>query len=364
MKFTITREALLPALHRVAGVIERRQTLPILSNVHLELAEGELSLTGTDLEVQLRARVAVESGEPGTSTVPARKLLDICRLLPDRSLISLEVKDSRCTVKSGSSRYNLSTLPSDQYPGFDQGTPQLSVDIPAASLRRALDKTTFATAKNDVRYYLNGLLLDLYGDSLRTVGSDGHRLALYEEACSAVSARQAIIPGKGVQELGRLLEGVETLALEFSLNTLRASAGAFTFATKLIDGRFPDYRRVMPNGLPRGFRVDIATFRAALARAALLSNEKYKAISLEAKDGTVVIKAQNPESEEAEERIEADMLASKSIHIGFNVDYLIDAIEHLDSAKAVLKFTADDKACVVEAPEPDGYRCVVMPMRL
>jgi DNA polymerase-3 subunit beta len=364
MKFTITRETLLPALHRVAGVVERRQTLPILSNVLLKLAEGQLELTGTDLEVQLQARVEVESGDVGEITVPARKLLDICRLLPDRSTISLEVKDNRCTVKSGSSRYSLSTLPADQYPGFDQGTPQLSVDIPASSLRRALDKTTFATAKNDVRYYLNGLLLDLDGDMLRTVGSDGHRLAIYEEAYSAPSARQAIVPSKGVQELGRLLDGVETLELEFSLNTIRASAGAFTFASKLIEGKFPDFQRVMPQDLPRGFRVDVSTFRAALARAALLSNEKYKAISLEAKDGSVVIKAQNPESEEAEEQVDVEMLVPKSVHFGFNVDYLVDAIEHLDSSKAVLKFTADDKACVVEAPDPDGYRCVVMPMRL
>jgi DNA polymerase-3 subunit beta len=364
MKFTITREALLPALHRVAGVIERRQTLPILSNVLLSLDGEALSLTGTDLEVQLVARTTVESGEPGSITMPARKLLDICRLLPDRSTISLEAKDNRCTVKSGSSRYNLSTLPADQYPGFDQGAPNLSVEVPAASLRRALDKTTFATAKNDVRYCLNGLLLELDGDMLRTVGSDGHRLAIHEEACSAPSARQAIIPGKGVQELGRLLDGVDALGLEFALNTIWASAGAFTFASKLIDGKFPDYRRVMPQNLPRGFQVDRSMFRAALARAALLSNEKYKAISLEAQVGGVVIKAQNLESEKAEERVDVEMLTPKSIHLGFNVDYLVDAIEHLDSAKAVLKFTADDKACVVEAPEPDGYRCVVMPMRL
>jgi DNA polymerase-3 subunit beta len=367
MKFTIARETLLTPLQQVIGVVEKRQTLPILSNVLLKLADGQLELTGTDLEVQLITRTTVETGESGEVTVPARKLLDICRLLPDRSAVSVECKDDRFAIRCGSSRFNLSTLPAENYPEFDSGVPELEVSVPVASLRRALEKTTFAMAQQDVRYYLNGLLLDLDGRMLRTVASDGHRLAVFEEPneLDANGGRQIIIPRKGILELARLLgEADDTVTVQLAPNTVRVNLGAVSFAAKLIEGRFPDYQRVMPRDLTRSFKVDKDVFKGALTRVSVLSNEKYKSISLEVdEDAVMALKAQNPEHEEAEERLPVDK-EGEGVSVGFNAAYLLDAINNVGSDQVKLSFTDTANSCLIEDTEDSRFKFIVMPMRL
>lgn len=377
MKFAIARETLLTPLQQVIGVIERRQTLPILSNVLLRLNEGQLELTGTDLEVQLVARTEVDSGDGGAVTVPARKFLDICRLLPDRSMVGIEARNDRFTIRCGSSRFNLSTLPAENYPEFDAGTAELEAAVPATLLKLAFAKTTFAMALQDVRYYLNGLLLSLDGRVLRTVASDGHRLAVFEEplelALSVVEGsgaegppgRQIIIPRKGVMELARLLgEQEETVTVQIAPNTVRVNLGAVSFAAKLIEGRFPDYQRVMPRDLTRHFTVDKEVFKGALTRVSVLSNEKFKSISLEVdEEATMALKMQNPEHEEAEERLSVAMEGA-GVSVGFNAAYLLDAINNIDSSEVKLSFTEAANSCLLEDLEDGRFKFIVMPMRL
>jgi len=367
MKFTITRENLLTPLQQVVGVVERRQTLPILSNVLLKLSDESLELTGTDLEVQLVTKAAVEGGDPGAVTVPARKFLDICRLLPDRSMVNIECRQEKFAIRCGSSRFNLSTLPAENYPEFDAGTPEVEVSVPRNCLRRALEKTVFAMAQQDVRYYLNGLLLDLGGQVLRAVSSDGHRLAFFEATLETgpVESRQIIVPRKGVLELNRLLgEGEDAVSIQIAPNNLRVDLGAVSFAAKLIEGRFPDYQRVMPRELTRVVLVDKAAFKGALTRVSVLSNEKYRGVSMEVgADGAMCLKAQNPEHEEAEERFPVE-LEGEDISVGFNASYLLDAINNVDSERVKLSFTESGNSCLIEDCEDGQFKFIVMPMRL
>ncbi|MDV3240345.1 MAG: DNA polymerase III subunit beta [Methylocaldum sp.] len=367
MKFTISRENLLTPLQQVVGVIERRQTLPILSNVLLKLSDEALELTGTDLEVQLVTKAVVEGSDSGSVTVPARKFLDICRLLPEKSVVNIDCRQEKFVKQWGSSRFTLSTLPAENYPEFDAGTPEIEVSIPRNCLRRALEKTLFAMAQQDVRYYLNGLLLDLGGQVLRAVSSDGHRLAFFEQSLESgpEEGRQIIVPRKGVLELNRLLgEGEEPVTVQIAPNNLRVDLGTVSFAAKLIEGRFPDYQRVMPRELTRVILVDKAAFKGALTRVSVLSNEKYRGVSMEvSEDGNMCLKAQNPEHEEAEERFAVE-LEGKDISVGFNASYLLDAINNVDSDNVKLSFTESANSCLIEDCEDTQFKFIVMPMRL
>lgn len=367
MKFSIARETLLTPLQQVVGVIEKRQTQPILANVLLRLEDGQLEFTGTDLEVQLVARVNVESADTGAITVPARKLLDIVRLLPERSLINLERREERLALRGGSSRFSLTTLPAENYPAFDTGSTELELTVANECLRLALEKTTFAMAQQDVRYYLNGLLLDLEGSTLRTVASDGHRLALFQDIQPTpfASNRQIIIPRKGVLELSRLLgDADDTLGIQISPNTIRVNLGSVSFSAKLIEGRFPDYQRVMPRDLNRSYQLDKEAFKGALSRVAVLSSEKQKSISLEiGEDDVMVLKGQNAEHEEAEERLSVEAEGG-GVSVGFNAAYLLDAIGHVAAGEVRLSFTAAANSCLIEDAADQRYQYVVMPMRL
>lgn len=368
MKLSLPRESLLAPLQQVIGVIEKRQTLPILSNVLLTLTEDTLQCTGTDLEVELVSQSRVEGGEPGRVTVPARKLLDICRLLPERSTIVLETKGDRMAVRCGQSRYSLSTLPASNYPEFETGTPEFSLELPVATLRSALDKTTFAMAIQDVRTYLNGLLLDLDGGTLRTVASDGHRLALFEAPLEAplATARQVIIPRKGVQELSRLLADFEeSVRIDFSANAIAIRGGTVSFAVKLIEGRFPNYQRVIPQDLTRVYSVDRETLRSALTRVSVLSTERLKSISLQVTaEEELVLQAHTPDQEEAEERLAVTVVAGGGVTVGFNATYLLDAIGHIDSSEVKLSFPEAANSCLVEDSQNPNFRSIVMPMKL
>jgi len=366
MKFTTSRENLLTPLQQVVGVIEKRQTLPILSNVLIRLAGGKLELTGTDLEVQLVTRSVAESGQDGQITVPARKLLDICRLLPESSSVNVESRQDKLAIHSGRSRFSLSTLPAENYPAFDVSAPEAELTLSSRILKKAMEKTLYAMALQDVRYYLNGLLLDLDGPQLRAVSSDGHRLAVYEESLEGINAqpRQVIIPRKGVLELYRLLgDQDEIITLQISSNNIRVLMGEVIFSAKLIEGRFPDFRRVMPKDITKIVSLEKDAFKSALTRVAILSTEKLKGVSLEVAGSTLKLQAQNPEHEEAEEELEVS-LEGEGLSVGFNASYLLDALNNVDAGEVKLSFTDAGNSCLIEDPQDGKYKFIVMPMRL
>ncbi|MDH5832341.1 DNA polymerase III subunit beta [Luteimonas kalidii] len=366
MRFSLQREALLKPLAQVVNVVERRQTLPVLANLLTQVSDGQLSLTGTDLEVEMVARSNVDDAQDGESTIPARKLFDIVRALPDGSKVTLSQVGDKITVQAGRSRFTLSSLPANDFPSVDEVEATERVSVPEAALKELIERTAFAMAQQDVRYYLNGLLFDLADTRLRCVATDGHRLALCETALddAVPTKRQIIVPRKGVQELQRLLEGGDrTVVLEMGRNHIRVKRDDVTFTSKLIDGRFPDYEAVIPIGADREVRIDREALRASLQRAAILSNEKYRGVRLELSPGLVRINAHNPEQEEAQEEVEADTKVD-GLAVGFNVNYLLDALSALRDEHVVLQLRDANSSALVREASSDKCRHVVMPLRL
>lgn len=366
MQFSIQREALLKPLQQVVGVVERRQTLPVLANLLFKVGSGVVSLTGTDLEVEMVATTEAEKLVDGEITIPARKLFDIVRALPDGARIELKLNADRVALHAGRSRFTLTTLPASEFPTVDQIEVVEKVSLPEDVLRDLMERTAFAMANQDVRYYLNGMLLDLQEQSLRCVATDGHRLAMKETALpsSVRTRRQIIIPRKGVNELIGLLEsGDGEVELEFGRNHLRLRRGSVTFTSKLIDGRFPDYEAVIPLGADKTATLDREALRGALQRAAILSNEKYRGVRLELSPGKLRIVAHNPEQEEAVEEVEADTHVS-DLAVGFNVGYLLDALAALRGDKARLSLRDAQSSCLVQEEDNEHSRHVIMPLRL
>jgi DNA polymerase-3 subunit beta len=365
MKLTAEREKLLAPLQAVIGVVERRQTMPVLANVLLGVREGQLSITATDLEVELVASTEVAVQTTGDITVPGRKFLDILRALPEKVSVSLTVEGEKVVMRAGRSRFSLSTLPAAEFPVIDDINSQQTVQVPRKELLRLLDKTHFSMAQQDVRYYLNGMLLEIDGLVLRAVATDGHRLALCETslAVKAKSSQQVIVPRKGVLELQRVLteEGVADLAI--GTNHVRAQIGDIRFTSKLIDGRFPEYSRVIPAESPAPIRADRDILRQALQRTAILSNEKYRGIRVTVKKNLVTVQAHNPEQEEAEEEIGVSYDGS-DLEVGFNVNYLLDALAAIDGQEVELGLTDSNSSCLIRSPGNASARYVVMPMRL
>ncbi|ARS46837.1 DNA polymerase III subunit beta [Ectopseudomonas hydrolytica] len=367
MHFTIQREALLKPLQLVAGVVERRQTLPVLSNVLLVVEGQQLSLTGTDLEVELVGRVTLEdAAEPGEITVPARKLMDICKSLPSDALIDIRVDDQKLLVKAGRSRFTLSTLPANDFPTVEEGPGSLTFNLPQAKLRRLIERTSFAMAQQDVRYYLNGMLLEVQSGMLRAVATDGHRLAMcsMEAAIQQDGKHQVIVPRKGILELARLLtEQDAEVAIVLGQHHIRANTGEFTFTSKLVDGKFPDYERVLPRGGDKLVLADRQGLREAFSRTAILSNEKYRGIRLTLAAGLLKIQANNPEQEEAEEEIVVDY-AGGGLEIGFNVSYLLDVLGVMGTEQVRLILSDSNSSALLQEADNDDSAYVVMPMRL
>ena len=366
MRFSLQREALLKPLAQVVNVVERRQTLPVLANLLTQVSGGQLSLTGTDLEVEMVSRSSVDDAQDGETTIPARKLFDIVRALPDGSKVTLSQTGDKITVQAGRSRFTLSTLPANDFPSVDEVEATERVAIGEATLKELIERTAFAMAQQDVRYYLNGLLFDLGEHRLRCVATDGHRLALCEADLDApvTHKRQIIVPRKGVQELQRLLEGGDrTLELEMDRSHLRVKRDDVTFTSKLIDGKFPDYEAVIPIGADREVRVNREVLRAALQRAAILSNEKYRGVRVEVSPGQLKISAHNPEQEEAQEEVEASTQVD-DLAVGFNVNYLMDALSALRGEEVVLQLRDANSSALVRESASEKSRHVVMPLRL
>jgi DNA polymerase-3 subunit beta len=369
MKFSISRDILLRSLNLVAGVVERRQTLPILANVLMVLEGDRLSLTGTDLEVELVGRLQLpKAGDSGELTVPARKLVDICKSLPEGSDISFSATDSKVTVKSGRSRFTLSTLPAREFPNVEDsiGTHQLS--LKQGQLKRLIDRTGFAMAQQDVRYYLNGMLWELESKRLRVVATDGHRLAMCTLAekveVNGEGDTQVILPRKGVLELARLLmDDEEDIGIVIGSNHIRAVTEDFTFTSKLVDGKFPDYQRVLPRSPDKvivGSRLEL---RQAFTRTAILSNEKYRGVRLKLSDNSLDILANNPEQEEAEETVPVEY-AGEALELGFNVSYLLDVLGVLSGEQIKISLADPNSSALLEESEDGDSLYVVMPMRL
>jgi DNA polymerase-3 subunit beta len=366
MRIKVQRESLLRPLQQVVGVVERRHTLPVLANVLIRVADGQASFTTSDLEVELSARMAVEGAEPGEVTIPARKLLDIVRALPEQSLVDLKQEGDRVRVTQGRSRFTLATLPASEFPATEPGEALERIELDQAGFKKLLERTTFAMGVQDVRYYLNGLLVELREKGLRAVATDGHRLALAETEGAGASEvkRQVIIPRKGILELQRLLEeGSKRLLLVFGRNHVRAELGDSVVVSKLIDGRFPDYEAVIPLGADKLITVDRDGIRQALSRAAILSNEKYRGVKIEVAPGMLRVIAHNPEQEEAMEEIEADTEVAQ-LGVGFNVNYLLDALGAVDGERVRIRLRDAASSALIESMTNSGHRHVVMPLRL
>ncbi|MBS0433181.1 MAG: DNA polymerase III subunit beta [Proteobacteria bacterium] len=366
MRFSIQREALLNPLQQVVGVVERRQTLPVLANLLVQVDQGRLTLTGTDLEVEMRASVPVENSENGSITIPARKIFDIVRALADGTRVDLKLNGDRVSVHAGRSRFTLATLPAEEFPTIDEIDLIDKVQLPEATLKELMERTAFAMANQDVRFYLNGMLLDLRDSGLRCVATDGHRLALAETRLDkkASAARQIIIPRKGVLELLGLFTSEEGDAtVEFARNHLRVRRHEVVFTSKLIDGRFPDYEAVIPLGADKVLVLEREGLRSSLQRAAILSNEKYRGVRLEVSPGRLRIVAHNPEQEEAVEELEAETSVNE-LAIGFNVGYLLDALSAIGDEKVRIQLRDAQSSCLLQGAEHDHVRHVVMPLRL
>jgi DNA polymerase-3 subunit beta len=365
MKLTATREDLLAPLQSVIGVVERRQTMPVLANVLLAAHDNHLNVTGTDLEVELVATSTASVQQPGDITVPGRKLLDIFRSLPEKANVTLSTDGERVSVRAGHSRFTLSSLPAAEFPVVEEINAQHTLTVAQGEFRRLIDKTHFSMAQQDVRYYLNGLLLETDGKALRAVATDGHRLAICEMelAGKARSTHQVIVPRKGVLELQRILGTEGEIELAVGTNHVRAKIGDIRFTSKLIDGRFPEYSRVIPASPPRRVEADRETLRQALQRTAILSNEKYRGIRLTARPDLLTLQAHNPEQEEAEDQVEVSY-KGEEVEIGFNVNYLLDALGAIEGDKVEIGLTDSNSSCLINAPGTTHTRYVVMPMRL
>lgn len=368
MRFSVPRDTLLKPLQLVAGVVEKRQTHPALANVLLVLEGRQLTLTGTDLEVEIVGLIEVgEDVVEGEITVPAKKLLDICRSLPDGSIVEFVYSDQKVSVKSGRSRFTLSTLPASEFPNIELGDNDLSIHCPQGDIKRLIDRTSFAMAQQDVRYYLNGMLWELSESSIRVVATDGHRLALCtRDIDTGITGekKQAIIPRKGVLELSRLLVNPEdTVELVLGSNHLRASTDEFVFTSKLVDGKFPDYERVLPEGGDKVILGERLLLKQAFARTAILSNEKYRGVRFLLSEAQLTMTANNPEQEEAEEQISVDY-SGPSIEVGFNVSYLLDVANVLSSENIKITLADSNSSALIEEPEAGDSLYVVMPMRL
>jgi DNA polymerase-3 subunit beta len=340
--------------------------MPALANILVKADKDTISLTATDLEIELVTTLNIVSDKTGETTVPARKLLDICKALPDESIISISVDSNKAAIKSGRSRFSLSTLPADDFPALESINSVAEFELPQSTLKELIDKTAFAMALQDVRYYLNGLLLEVSSGLLRAVATDGHRLAYCEKQadCDLADIKQVIVPRKGIQELVRLLDvSDEPLKVVLGSNHIRVEVGGIRFTSKLIDGRFPDYNRVIPEDGANVITAERDNLRQALVRASILCNEKYRGIRLVVDGDVLLLQAQNPDQEEADVEVEVSY-KGEPLEIGFNVNYMLDVLNVTDSATVSAALRDSNSSCLMTYPDLPDCKYVIMPMRL
>ena len=366
MKLSIQRDDLLKPLQQIIGAVEKRQTMPALSNVLLQCDSQNLSLTATDLEIELVSKTSLMTDESGETTLPAKKLLDICKSLSEDTEMNISIENDKAIVKAGRSRFTLATLPANDFPSLDELTPLVSITMTQTQLKTVIEKSSFAMAQQDVRYYLNGLLFDLTEEGVRSVATDGHRLSFSEQPMSLnlTENKQVIIPRKGILELNRLLQhNEETVEIAIGNNHIRVKIDHLVFTSKLIDGRFPDYNRVIPERGANLLVIDRNEFKQALVRASILSNEKYRGIRLILSNSITKLQSHNPDHEEADVELEAEYNGD-DIEIGFNVNYMLDVLNVSSSEQVHISLQDSNSSCLVQFPDDEQSKYVIMPMRL
>ena len=365
MKLSAERESLLTPLQAVIGVVERRQTMPILANLLLVAKDGVLSVTATDLEVELVAVADVTVDSPGEVTVPGRKLLDICRALPSDAEVSISQSGEKLNIKSGRSKFSLTTLPAAEFPTVDDINAGHSVTVAQSVLARLLEKTHFSMAQQDVRYFFNGVLLEVLDGIVRFVATNGQRLATSFVNKSVEGSHQFIIPRKGVAELVRVLDegSGELVTLNFTANHMQVELGNVRLISKLIDASYPDYARAIPSNGSKVFTADRQLLKEALSRTSILSNELNRNVRLKLHNGKLDMYANNPQQEEAEETVTVEY-EGDGLEIGFNVSYLIDALAAMKGDEVKMTFSDPGSACLLEdMGEPESLY-VISPMVL
>ncbi len=367
VKIKATNQALLAPLQHVTGIVERRHTLPILSNVLIQAHGGAVDFVATDLEVQITARVVLE-GNPaeGSVTVAARKLHEILRSLPDDAEIALDAKENRLAVRAGKSRFNLQTLAAADFPRMVESRDAArTLTLPQKALKHALGLVQFAMAVQDIRYYLNGVLFSVEKNTLRVVATDGHRLSFAAETLDREhDGIEAILPRKTVLELIKLLgDGEDPVTLAIGSNQVRFTFGAIEIVSKIVEGKFPDYLKVIPTTHRNKVVLDRATLAQSLNRAAILSNEKIRGVRLVFTKNALSIICTNNEQEEAEEGLSIEY-DGDPIDIGFNISYLLDVLNHVDADTVTVTMGDSNSSALVEIPGNDDFKYVVMPMRI
>ena len=370
MYFEISRKELLTPLKMITGVVEQRQTLPILANTLVQVKNHTLHLTATDAEVEIACRLPLHvpqlsNDNEGETTLPARKLFDICRSLPDEVTLQIQVEEHQATVKAGKSKFKLQTLPAQDFPTSPQIQTQTEFTISQHNLKELLYKTSFCVATNDVRYYLTGLLLDMAKDKIALVGTDGHRMAVAQHDFNSRQAAKVIIPRKAVLELTKLLtDSDEAVKVAFDDNHIQFEISeALRMSSKLIEGSFPDWRSVIPQQADKIVMVETTTLKQSLSRVAILSNEKYKGIRFTLTPNLLTLTAKNTYQEEAEELVEVEY-AGETIEIGFNGSYILDAINAISTKKVHLAFSDPNSSCLIMEENNEESQFIVMPMRL
>ena len=362
----INREVLLKPLSNVTGIVERRHTLPILSNLLLEAKDNSIQLTTTDLEMQISLTIKAALQETLSTTISAKKFLDICRSLPEGIDIDLMSKDNRMTVKAGKSRFNLQTLPAADYPVMTKTNGDaIQIQLPQIQLKRLLKQVEFAMAQQDIRYYLNGLLLEVNENKLNLVGTDGHRLSFTSATLNKTYEKaDVILPRKTVIELIKLLEdNDEEVMIEIATGQVNFAFGDMRLISKVIDGKFPDYHRVIPTEHTKTFTANRQAILTAMQRASILSNEKYRGIRMVLSEDNIKLISTNTEQEEAEEELEISY-KQDSLDIGFNVTYLIDVLNNTQQESINFSFADANSSCLITIQEDNDYKYVVMPMRI
>jgi len=372
MRFSIKQDQLIKPLQIVGSVIDRRPANPILANFLFRLTPQTLSITGTDQELEMIMHINIDNAEPGELTLPARKLIDICRALPSGSRIDITQEADRATIRSGRSRFTLATLPPTEFPELKEPAVVTQFSIPQKELKKLVDSTAFSMAHQDVRYFLNGICLEIGEGHVRSVATDGHRLAycslLHNEGIEGPELHRVIIPRKGVLELSRLIEDVqEPVIVQIADNHVRfllADTGTI-FSSKLVEGQYPDYQQVIPGSNRNELVVEREPFLEALKRTSILSNEKFRSVRLGLRpDGMLRIVAHNLEQEEAEEELDARYLGEEQ-EIAFNVYYLIEVLQVLEEDDVHILFGDSNSSCLV-VRKTEGMECqyVIMPMRI
>lgn len=365
-EFSIKKEDLLVPLLTVAGAVDKKQSLAILSNFLLKIADGLLFITATDLEIEISAQVACQSGQSsGLITVPAKKFIDIIRSLDDQSNPNLLVNGSILTIKQARSSFKLTTLPADDFPLTEDECNEVELTLPRLILLQLLQSTHFAMSQQDVRVFLNGLYLDFESNLISAVATDGHRMAINRYKCTNISQKKLLLPKKGVQELLRLLNSIsdENVLLAAGKSHFKLVTSQFVFLSKLIEARFPSYVKAIPRDQDKHIVIDCAAFKRSLSRIVILAHEKSKAVLLHLQPGLLTLIANNNEQEEAVESLVADT-QGEELKIGLNATYLLDVLSHFGDGQIRLSMSDTNSSILIESLDNENYQYIIMPMKI